>query len=185
MDLFDLYLNALTDGKTMVYPPDMPSNANKLEKSLQGRKMQFEAMAQSEKEMRMIIEAKRREENEILEMHNAANRGDLAAGDYERGFTYNVVLVNSNDETFNIGEDPSTYVIVDDDVYTFNITFGGLYRVEFANYFDVTNYFGCFLSAGIVSNLSGDKDLIFVGDTLTLSGDNGQFYTLTFFTTAA
>lgn len=62
MDWFDEYLNALSDGRNAVFPPDSHTWGVKPAPNAQQKRMIFDAAAQSETEFRQLVAEARREE---------------------------------------------------------------------------------------------------------------------------
>jgi hypothetical protein len=62
MDWFDEYLNALSDGRNAVFPPDSHTWGVKPAPNAQQKRMIFDAAAQSETEFRQLVAEARKEE---------------------------------------------------------------------------------------------------------------------------
>jgi hypothetical protein len=161
MDWLDQYLDALSESKNVVYPPDS-FNLKKPNLSNSQKRLIFDSMADSEAEMKMLFEKRM---NELYELeHDSAA---LDAGDVNQGSVINF-SISQNNQVINIT--PVSQIInftVSNDITSFTLDFG-IGSVSILNNFDVNNFYNCYLSAFNFVNSSMSYNPVFVTASETL-----------------
>ena len=172
MDWLDAYLDALSDGRSYYVPPD---DVTRKKPELHGtqKKMIFEAMADSETEMKLLFEKRAAALNDL-----EASGADSYPG-FEGG-------TQSSIRSYEITQN-DTNVIIYPNIFTAQLTIANSVTgleitidngsISIYNNYDVSNFSNCYLSAYNLINCTINDPLVYVTETSTLIV-NGQYYSI-------
>ena len=165
MDWLDSYLDELSQSKNVEVPPDVHYWGKKPVPNNVQKKMMFEAMADTEKEHRQLVqEARKSLEEEHSEFFEDAS-----------GVVNVKQEISVDNTTINLPENiNNAYFVVQNNVTSFNISIGNS-SFTVSNNFDVNNFNNCNLQfSGLVNTVISPLQ-IFVGQSAFVTPLDGYF----------
>jgi hypothetical protein len=97
----------------------------------------------------------------------------------------NFFTIDSLGGTFNIPANQQAYVIVEELAPNFTFEFNGINGSTFDNYFDVNDFSNCYLDITNTSEVSSNKDRVYVTENVSFSTVNNEFFTFYYFNTGS
>ena len=97
----------------------------------------------------------------------------------------NFFTVDSSGGTFNVPINQQAYVVVDDLASSFTLEFNGVNGATFTNNYDDTDFNNCYLDITNTSDVSSNKNQVYVTENVSFSTINDEFFTFYYFNTGS